>query len=73
MRIRCSAGLCRAFAGTASRGEEEDDCNSVQSELPGQGRLLHCPEISGHPVKTLHVIQRIFLNIVIKVSKKIKK
>lgn len=49
--IRCSVGWCRAFAGTASRGEEEGGCNSVQSELLGQERSPHCPEISGHPVK----------------------
>lgn len=56
MRIRCSAGCRRAFASTVSHGEEEDGCNSVQSELPDQGRSPHCPEISGHPVKTQHVI-----------------
>lgn len=50
--IRGSASWRRAFAGTASRGEEEDGSNSVQSELPGQGRSPHCPEKSGHPVKT---------------------
>lgn len=44
-----SAGWRRAFAGTASRGEEEDGCSSVQSELPGQGRSPPCPGTSGHP------------------------
>lgn len=60
LSIRCSAGWRRAFAGTASRGEEEDGCNSVQSELPGQGRSPHCPEKSGHPAKTHHVIHDYF-------------
>lgn len=44
--------LCRAAAGGASRGEEEDGCGSVRSELAESGRSFHCPEKCAPPVKT---------------------
>lgn len=43
--------LCKAAAGRVSRGEEEDGCSSVRSEMADWGRSHHSPEICSLPVE----------------------
>lgn len=54
--LRCS---CRASAGRASCGEEEDGYSSVRSALVEKGRPLHCPEKCTYPVETTTELMRL--------------
>lgn len=58
--ITCLLSLCRASAGRAIRGEEEDGCSSVQSELTDRERSLHCPGKCNRSVKTPKVNRNLY-------------